>query len=97
MEIEELTDEMTEKIVGGVRREVETFTRKLIEVKEVECMGCGGSFKLTINYFLPRHRKLDDFLVTMKRRCTCPYPNCRFVNFQYMLYDFQIGVINHKK
>ena len=84
MEIEELTDEMTAKITGGVRQEVKTFTLKFVEVKEVECMGCGKKFKLLTVYFLPRHMKLKNFLDMMKKHCTCPNPECRFINFQYM-------------
>ena len=48
MKIEKLTEEMTEKIVGGSKREVKTITRKLIERPEVECIACGERFRLTV-------------------------------------------------
>ncbi len=84
MKIEKLTEEMTEKIVGGSKREVKTITRKLIERPEVECIACGERFRLTVTYNRPKHMSTLDFLIVQQIHRTCPY--CNFVNSQYVVF-----------
>ncbi len=84
MEIEKLTEEMTEKIVGGSKQKVKIITRKLIERPEVECVVCGETFRLTITYNRPRHMSTLDFLIIQQMHRTCPH--CGFVNSQYTVF-----------
>ena len=93
MGIEKLTEEMTEKISGGSKRKVQTITRKLIEVKEVECMSCAKSFKIVITYDRPVPATYKEYAAMQNERRTCPH--CNFVNFHYQV--FKTNVIYHRK
>lgn len=84
MGIEKLTDEMTEKIVGGSKEKVKTVTRKLIEVPEVECIGCSKYFRTVITYDRPLYMGLKEYLNLQKKRRTCPH--CGYVNIQYEIF-----------
>lgn len=84
MKIEKLTEEMTEKIVGGSKREVKTIIRKLIERPEVECISCGKYFRLTVTYNRPKRISDDDFKIIQQIHRTCTH--CNFDNFQYVVF-----------
>lgn len=84
MGIEKLTDEMTEKIVGGSKGKVKTVTRKLIEVPKVECIGCSKYFRIVITYDRPLYMGLKEYLNLQKKRRTCPH--CGYVNIQYEIF-----------
>ena len=84
MKIEKLTDEMTEKIVGGSKRKVKTVTRKLIEVPEVECIGCSKYFKTVITYDRPLYMTFEEYSELQKNRRTCPH--CGYVNIQSQVF-----------